>query len=402
MKKPIIYQSTNNNKNDYVVVYLSLEKLSQEYLWDSALVGLPLAKITPVIFFEPPWENILGVIKNFKKWKQKRHLEKFVIKQRDIPQKMKIIRLYSFFPWGWKNYWISKINRLFVLLQIKWHIRKYPVSKRILLTYWRDSAEILKKIPTHKRVYHCQDEIAGFPWPSEEAKNHAKKEEAKVAKTVDLVLVTSPTLVEPMSKYNKNVKVLANDVVDFKFYNKGLSMPPPKELENLPKPIVGYIGSLSKFKQDFDLIDKIASKLSNWSFVIIGPCLVDTKGFHELPQKKNLIYSGPRMREEIPRYINAFDVCIIPHKLNLYNQHSFPMKFFEYLALGKPVVATDMPALRAYKKYVYIAKNAEEFVKYLKLALEKDSPEKQRERIKFASAHSWKDRGPKILKLLLE
>ncbi len=394
--------SSISNKDEYIIVYLSLERISQKYLWDSVLVALPLAKITPVIFFEPPWEAILGVIKNFRAWFKKYRSERDTLSKRDIPQKMKIIRLFSFLPWGWTNRWFYKINRLFVLFQIKWHVKKYPPKKRIVISYWRDSSELLKKIKAIKYVHHCQDEIAGFPWPSEEKKIKAKKEEEKVASTVDLVLVTSPTLVEPMSHYNKNVKVLANDVVDFELFNKGLSMPPPKELENISRPLIGYVGSLSKFKQDFDLINEAASKLSNCSFVIIGPYQVDVKGLHELPQRENIIYLGAKKREELPRYIAAFNVCIIPHKNNLYNQHSFPMKFFEYLALGKPIVATDMPALRPYKKYVYLSKDDKEFTNYLKLSLNEDSPEKQRERFQFAAAHSWKDRGHKIMKLLLE
>jgi len=391
-----------NSRGKYIIIYLSLERISQEYLWDSALVALPLAKITPVLFFEPPWEAILGIIKNFRKWRQKCRLEKSVIKKRDIPSNMRIVRLYSFLPWGWTNRWVSKINRLFVLLQIKWHIRKYPVEKRILLTYWRDSAELLKKISAHRCIHHCQDEIAGFPWPSEEARKRAKEKEAKVAKIVDLVLVTSPTLVEPMSVYNKNVKILANDVVDFEFFNKDLRMPPPEELESLRRPLIGYVGNLSRFKQDFDLIENISTRLPDWSFVIIGPCMVDVKDYSDLPHNNNIIYLGSRMHEEVPRYVAAFDVGIIPNKNNLYNQHSFPMKFFEYLALGKPVVATDMPALKPYEKYVYIAKNPDDFVNYLKLALKEDSPGKQKERIQFAAAHSWQDRGPKILDLLCD
>lgn len=387
----------------FVIICLSRESLSGECYWNSALVPLSLAEIVPVIFFEPPWEVLLGIAKNPIKWFHKFKYEKSIIKHRKLPKMLKTVKLFSIFPWGWQNRWTKKINQTFVLLQIKWHIRNYPPSKRILLTYWRETTNLIKKIPVYRRIYHCTDEIAGFPWPSEKAKQYAIMKEAKVAQIVDLVLVTSPTLIKRMSVYNKNVKLLANDAVDFEFFNIGLSMPFPEELKNLQKPIVGYVGNLSKFKQDFNLIKKIAISYPEWTFVFVGAFKVDLNvNNNEIPRLRNIIYLGSKKREKVPRYIAAFDICIIPHKNNLYNQHSFPMKFFEYLALGKPVVATDMPALSHYKKYVYIAKNPEEFVKYLKLALEEDSPKKQKERIKFASAHSWKNRGPKILKLLLE
>jgi glycosyltransferase involved in cell wall biosynthesis len=203
-----------------------------------------------------------------------------------------------------------------------------------------------------------------------------------------------------MSMHNDNVKVLANDVVDFEFFNKRLTSPTPGEIAPLKRPIVGFVGGLSSFKQDYELLETVADEHAQWSFVFIGPCRVDVSGFGELPKRDNMLFLGSRLHEEIPAYIAAFDVCIIPNRLNLYNRHSFPMKFFEYLSMGKPVVATDMPALKPYCDYVYIARSAEEFVESLRTALEENSSEKEEKRIRFAAAHDWEQRGRKILHLL--
>lgn len=355
---------------------------------------MSLARVTPVIYFEPPWDTLVGIIKNPLKWIRRYTQEKKLSIDEIYQKNLKRIRLFSIFPWKWTNRWISALNKTFVLLQIKWHIKAYDPRNRILLTYWRDSVDIIRKIPAYRRVYHCLHEIAGFPWPSEEAKTRAITEEIKVAKTVDSVLVVSHTLTQKMSQYNKNVKLLEDDVVDFELFNKGFSKPVPDKFKHLPRPIAGYVGNLSRFKQDFNLIDRIAYALPNWSFVIIGP------KYDELPSRKNIIYLGPRYYEEIPKYIAAFDVCIIPPNNNSYIRHSFTMKLFQYLALGKPAVATDKP-LQVYKDYIYLVKNdPNDFVAALQKALQ-EKPERKQSRIKLAKDHNWNIRAHEIFNLLI-
>jgi glycosyltransferase involved in cell wall biosynthesis len=383
--------------SEVTIICLSRGELSGTFFYNSVLVPLSLAEITNVIFFEPPWDSMLGILKNpskfFTEFRNKRALKN----QRKFPSRFKSIQLFCIFPWGWQNRFFKRINDAFLLLQIKLGIQFCPISNRILLMYWRDAEKLATKIPVARRIYHCTDEIGGFPWPSEVAKRHAIMEEAKVAKIVDIVLVTSSTLMKKMSRYNSNVKTLANDAVDFDLFNKALSSEFPAELDKLQRPLVGYVGDLVQFKVDFDLVKQIAAALPDWSFVFVGPLKKDV----EVPLNANLSYLGPRIREEIPKYIAAFDVCIIPHKVNLYMKHSFPMKLYEYFALGKPVVATQIPALKPYDKYVYLANNLDQFTDSLKTALEENSAERQKERIHLASLHSWRNRSSKILKLLL-
>jgi glycosyltransferase involved in cell wall biosynthesis len=383
---------------EFTIICLSREELAGTFYYNSALVPISLAHITNVIFFEPPWNSLLSILKNPLGFFHELVRKKGTKNQRKFPKKLKAVKLFCIFPWGWQNAWLRRVNDLFLLLQIKWNIRFYPTSKRILLTYWRDSEKLAIKIAVTRRIYHCTDEIAGFPWPNEYAKNKAIAEEAKVAKMADVVLVTSPTLIGKMSIYNRKVRKLANDVVDFDLFSKAVGSDPPVELSKLPRPIIGYVGDLVPFKVDFALVHQMASILQKWSFVFIGPIRDDAV----LPQTQNLFFLGPRIREEIPSYIAAFDVCIIPHNVNLYMKHSFPVKFFEYLSLGKPVVATDIPALQPYRKYFYRADNAEQFEVSIERALKEDSLAKQQERIQLASLHSWESRGPKIMELLLE
>jgi len=383
---------------DLVMICFSREELSGPVFYNSALVPLSLSEIVNVIYFGPPWDSLLTLIRNPFKYIRQFARNRTKIVQRGFPEKLKAVKLFCILPWGWQASWTRKLNEKFLLSQITWNIHAYPSSKRILLTYWRDSAKLFERVSVARRVYHCTDEIAGFPWPTADAKEHAIMQEAKVAKMSDVVLVTAPSLLTKMSLYNKNVKILGNDVVDFDLFSRALHAPCPEELRDLQRPIVGYVGVLAGFKVDFDLVSHIASSLSEWTFVFIGPL----KKNCWMPKLPNLHYLGSRTREEIPTYVANFDICILPHIINLYMSHSFPMKFFEYLALGKPVVATDIPALQPYRKYFYRADSAEQFEESLREALDEDSLEKQQERIQLASLHSWKHRGAKIMQLISE
>jgi len=99
---------------------------------------------------------------------------------------------------------------------------------------------------------------------------------------------------------------------------------------------------------------------------------------------------GPRPYEELPRYIKAFDVCIIPFLTTGVGSHSFPMKFFEYLASGKPVVTTPLPALREYLSLCRVASQADGFARALREAIEFDATDaKFAERLRVAQEHGW-------------
>jgi len=383
------------NKNDYVIISFS-QPLSKESLWNSGLVPLFLSQITSVLYFEQPQVALLSFVKNPFKWIHNYISEKKIVNHRIKGENIKVIKLFSLFPLYWSNEWSRKLNNFFLLLQIRWFIRHYPFKKRIILAYFSNlpSIEIIKSIPAYRLVYHCVNDISAVPWPNKQTKVQNIRNEITLAKLADLIITISPYLTKKMKKYNHNVKMLMNDVVDFEHFNKAIKISPPKELKNFKRPIVGYVGGITKLTIDFDLLNKVALKLPNWSFVIIGP------KYDEHPSRKNIIYLGPRYYEEIPKYIAAFDVCIIPHNNNSYIRHSFTMKLFQYLALGKPVVATDKP-LQVYKDYIYLVKNdPDDFVAALQKALQ-EKPERKQSRIKLAKDHNWNIRAHEIFNLLI-
>lgn len=218
-------------------------------------------------------------------------------------------------------------------------------------------------------VYHCVDEIKVQPgMPVEQI---ADAEDALVRQS-DICFVTAEYLLETRQKLNPQTYYFSN-VADFAHFSKARdeTVVVPDDIKNLPKPIIGFVGAISGYKVDFNLLKKMALKHPEWSVVMIGKVgegdpWTDASALDSLP---NVHFMGPRDYEDLPAYMKAFDVAILPSMLNEYTKSMFPMKFFEYLSAGLPVVATNLHALQNYKHVATIAERDEEFIAGIEGAL---------------------------------
>lgn len=169
----------------------------------------------------------------------------------------------------------------------------------------------------------------------------------------------------------------------------------------IPVPRIGFIGAISDYKVDFNLLRCIAKARPDWSLVLIGKVgesdpWTKTGVFQDVP---NIHLMGPRPYAELPCYLKGFDVAILPNMLNEYTESMFPMKFFEYLAAGKPVVSVDLPALREYRNVVCIARSPQDFIQGIEEAL-KGNTASLEERISVAKEHTYEKRMHKMLQLV--
>lgn len=218
-------------------------------------------------------------------------------------------------------------------------------------------------------VYHCVDEIKAQPgMPVEQI---AEAEDALVCQS-DICFVTAEYLLETRQKLNPQTYYFSN-VADFAHFSKARdeTVAVPDDIKNIPKPIIGFVGAISGYKVDFNLLKKMALKHPEWSVVMIGKVgegdpWTDASVLDSLP---NVHFMGPRNYEDLPAYMKAFDVAILPSMLNEYTKAMFPMKFFEYLSAGLPVVATNLHALQNYKHVATIAERDEEFIAGIESAL---------------------------------
>jgi len=152
--------------------------------------------------------------------------------------------------------------------------------------------------------------------------------------------------------------------------------------------VIGFVGGLSEWV-DISLLKELANRRHDWSFVLIGPIGVDVS---KLQTEPNVYLLGPKPYVDLPEYLAAMDVALIPFTRDRVTHHADPIKAYEYLAAGLPVVATDMPALRRLQHVLKLAQTAEDFEAQIDTALAEGRNTHKTERQTEAAGHSWESR----------
>jgi teichuronic acid biosynthesis glycosyltransferase TuaH len=225
-------------------------------------------------------------------------------------------------------------------------------------------------------------------------KKHGPRIEAEIIKRYDLILTNSMYLNDYASQFNSN-SFYVGQGCDLEIYNPESTLQVPIDIQTIKKPIIGYTGFLTSMRLNISLIEFIATKHPEWSIVLIGP---EDKVFKEsnLHGVKNVFFLGTKDQNELPSFVKQFDVCINPQVVNQLTIGNYPRKIDEYLALGKPVVATHTKTMESFSDVVSLSKNKEDFVFCIEEALESNNMKKENERILFANTHSWENSVSKI------
>jgi glycosyltransferase involved in cell wall biosynthesis len=221
------------------------------------------------------------------------------------------------------------------------------------------------------------------------------KTEQLLINRADLIITTSCALFEKAKRINKNKEVvLIGNGVDYNFFNRD-SFKRSVEFQGMGK-IVGYVGTIDHW-MDFETISFLAEKRQDLDFVFIGPLKTDC-----LPQRKNIHFPGRIDYESIPHYCNSFDVCLIPFKPGEFADTINPVKLYEYFALGKPVVAYKMRELMVFGNLLYLAKDREDFLGKLEMALVETDADIRLKRKELAKLNDWSLKAKSIEDCLLK
>lgn len=241
-------------------------------------------------------------------------------------------------------------------------------------------------------VFHCVDDFSAIPywWHSGDGQMRL---EAQCCRESDVVICTGRKLVESRRQYNDNIHFVPEgaDVAAF-IASASDDIRVPEGLANLPKPVVGYVGVID-FRLDVPLIEYMADQRPQWSFALVGPMKGDTLDMSKLRSMPNVHFFGRQKLEDVPAFVKGMDVCTIPYVLNDYTHHIFPLKLYEYMAAGKPNVASAMEEMLPYEgDEMAIGRSREDFLAKVEAAWRTDSPEKQNARRSAAAHESWDDR----------
>lgn len=288
-----------------------------------------------------------------------------------------------------------KINERIVANRLKRVLKDLKVKDYIYINSYNFSYPTIHQLlDPALTVYHCVDPIV-----EDYQTKHGLISEDILIKSVDLVICTSKELRSQKALINKNSFFIPN-AANIGHSQTALDpkLPEANILKGIKRPIIGYFGNIER-RIDYDLVQELLATNPDKSFVFIGP--VDYYYINEGDHAPNLYLKGPVPYEQMPAVLKGFDVAIIPFKKDDVSSHIFPLKLFEYLGAGRPVVSTDFnPDLEDFTLgTVHYCKDAKEFSQALDLAL-LDTPALQQKRLAVAEDNTWEHRIMEIKELL--
>ncbi len=227
-------------------------------------------------------------------------------------------------------------------------------------------------------------------------KKHGNRLQPLLMKKADFV-VTNSDAFERYARISNPKSFFIGQGCDFTLFNDDDGkLQVPDDIKNIKKPIIGYIGILTTLRLDINILAFIAEKRPEWSLVLIGP---KDEGFtkSKLDELKNVHFLGAKKPEILSSYLKGMDATLNPQTVNEVTSPNYPLKVDEYLAMGKPVIATRTSFMEFYfNNHSYLAKNKQEFITQIEKALNNDSPEMMKKRIAFAREHTWENFVQKI------
>lgn len=283
-----------------------------------------------------------------------------------------------------------KINAALIRPVIKDLAAQFPVSRPILWYTFPILPEACRHFEPNVVVYDRSDH-----WPEDYL-----QDEIALLKRADVVFATARTLLKTAESLNSNVHLVPN-AVDLASYRRAL-LPEtriPSDVAHLPRPIIGLVGAINA-KVDISLLEKLARAHPEWSIVLIGPVFPSVVPAQRLKNLRNVHLLGYREPRELPAYLKAFDVGLIPYVIDERTRAINPLKVYEYLAAGKPVVTTPLPELREFDSTVYIAAHRDDFVSQVERALQEDDIRLAYRRAKAVEDHTWDHRVATMNRLI--
>lgn len=390
---------------DKVVVILGNTRFDSTIRATSLFVARNLAKTNKVYFVDYPFTFKDYLTYNnsdeLKLRKPKFSLFSDGLIDSDIPN-LKIIIVppvipINFLPEGVIFRTALKANEAIIGNRIKKILNEAGVKDFIFINsfnfHYPDIARIIKPALT---VYQCVDPMI-VPYDMK----HGIISEDKLVKESDLVICTSKALYNNKKSQNPNTYFVPN-AADIDHCSQALDpvLPVHNKIKDMQKPIIGYLGTLER-RMDYNLVLEVVKVNPEKTFVLAGP-VWDNSVPPELFKVPNVHIIGPIPYNELPQLIKGFDVAIIPFKKDEVSATIFPLKLFEYLSAGKPVVITSFnPDLKDYTNgTVTYADGAEEFTVALNEAIANNSAEKVAERTALAKLNTWTKRTSEIADII--
>jgi glycosyltransferase involved in cell wall biosynthesis len=286
------------------------------------------------------------------------------------------------------------LNARLLRIRVASVARRLGFNRPVLWGYVPQAEALLGTLDPELVVYHCVDDIAAQAHI--DAASFLAAEE-RFAGRADLVIASSPALADRMRRVSANV-LFAPNVADTASFARALEPGPVDDaLASLPEPRIVFVGAIAAKKLDFELLLRVARARRDWTLALVGPIgLGDPEtDSSELGAEPNIYLLGPRDHQDLPAVLRTAAVGVIPYRRSRLTASIFPMKVYEYLAAGLPVVASGLPSLERVAD-VALVDGADEAIHAIEAALAQDTVDRRRARSAAVRGHSWESRLAEI------
>ena len=254
----------------------------------------------------------------------------------------------------------------------------HPTVCLVELPFWSPIAEEARKRWGWRLVYDCMDEHSGFSTN----RGVMLRDEEQLLRESDLVVATSRALYDKAA--HSRARLLLPNATDFDHFHRAMRLVPHDAGDG--RPVIGYYGAISDWF-DVDLVERAARAHPDWRFRLVGSTF--GSDVSSLARLENVELPGEVSYDVLPSILASFDVALIPFQKTPLTLATNPVKFYEYLSAGKPVVAVSLPELDRYSDYYYAVDRAEDFVSQIERALAEGDLDRQQARIDLARRETW-------------
>ncbi len=295
-----------------------------------------------------------------------------------------------------------KLNRTLVTHQIRKALKQFPRQPVQLWSFAPDVDYLVGRFDEEMDLYYCVDEFSEFSGYDREA---IQQLERRLIERCDVVVTTAGNLQDAKSKLHPNTYLVTHGVSYEHFASArddAVQVPQAMrdrcDMHGMRAPVFGFFGMIADWI-DLDLIAVLARRRPEWSFVLLGQQSTSIDACADL---SNVHLLGQVPFNALPGYCKAFDVGLIPFRINRLTLHVNPIKLREYLAAGLPVVSTDLPEVRRYRPHVHVARSIDEFEKACEQALQERTAQHRARRQAAVRNETWRDKVEQLSALVVD
>lgn len=306
----------------------------------------------------------------------------------------------NFLPPGFFYDMLSRRNDRVILKTIRSVIHDFRLKDFVYINFF--DPYFVRKLPADikpfRSVYQSMDDISQVAYSN----RHGTRLEEEIVSNFDYTLCTSRELTRLKSAFSKNVYFHPN-AADTAIFKKAFTevLPKPAELRDIHTPIIGFTGSI-EYRSDFELLKKVADFHKDKTLVFVGPVQTEEHKEVGLDKMPNVVFVGPKHITELANYLQYFDCVLIPFRKNTLTKSIYPLKINEYLAAGRPVIATHFSEdIYSFHEVAYVVDSHEEFLQTIDRAIREDNQEKRLARIKVAEQNTWTARVERFWEIIL-